>query len=163
MARGGHNAKSTAELKKAGTFQKFRHENRLEVVAKPVDNIPDPPDNFNAEHREEWVRCCEYVFKLGLLTDPDVYLIEIFVRRWFMWQRAMDEIDKRGILIETKKGIIKNPAINVANESERIVNQIAALFGFSPKSRMGIKAEKKTSEQKASILNLIKGGKIKID
>lgn len=113
-----------------------------------METIPDAPEYFDGRHRKEWAKCCKFVFELGILIEPDTYLIESFVVNWFIWKDAAAEVRRVGITIETEKGVIKNPAVNVMNEAARNVTQIAALFGFSPRARMSIKTEPKPPEDK---------------
>lgn len=139
----GNPPKPVKDLKAAGTLRADRHANRLESVANPAKAIPQPPAYFDERHRKEWSKCCKDIFALGVLTDPDSYLIEVFVTHWFIWLDAAADVRKNGIVIESKKGKVKNPAILIMNDAAKIVNQIAALFGFSPRARMGIKTEPK--------------------
>ena len=162
MRTGGENIKSTADHKKAGTFRKHRHEGRAETITKPLETLPEAPEYFDKRQREKWLSTCKKIQDMNILTDPDVDLIEVYVVYWFLWLDSAGEVRKKGVTFSDEGRIIKNPAVAIMNDAAKVISQLAALFGFSPRARMGIKAEKKTDSQKASILNLIKGGKVKV-
>lgn len=152
--------KSTAELKKAGALRKGRHENRMETQVDSVKEIPKPPSHLSKRHAEVWINVCEELFEMGAIASIDVYLLEAFVVHWVLWKDATKMVEK-GITIETKRGEVKNPAINVMNEAFKVFNQIADKFGMSTRARMGIKVVSNKKEKQASILDFIKGGSIK--
>jgi hypothetical protein len=56
--------------------------------------------------------------------------------------------------------ITKNPAFNIMQESGKVITQIGALIGYSPRARMGIKVQGNEKAKQASILDLIKGGAV---
>ena len=92
--------------------------------------------------------------ELGILAEQDTDAIEQYVCNWLMWEAAAAEVLKRGITFTDGDRIIKNPAFNVMQEAGKVVNQIGALFGFSPRARMGIKTqETKPEDPFAKFLN----------
>lgn len=141
MGSGGHNVKSASQLKKEGTYRKDRHSYRIEGGATVLNSIPDPPAHFDKRHREKWHDVCWKVYNLGILTEQDIDLIEQYVCNWLMWKDAAAEVAKTGITFSDGDRIIKNPAFSVMQETGKVVSQIGALFGFSPRARMGIKTE----------------------
>ena len=154
MASGGHNAKPSSQLKKDGTYRKDRHAARVEGVAKILEVIPKAPAHFDQKHREKWAQVCKKVYELGILAEQDTDAIEQYVCNWLMWEAAAAEVLKRGITFTDGDRIIKNPAFNVMQEAGKVVNQIGALFGFSPRARMGIKTqETKPEDPFAKFLN----------
>ena len=50
--RGGHNIKTTAEHKKAGTIEPSRHKNRMENHIEPTEIPAKRPEYFYHKHRE---------------------------------------------------------------------------------------------------------------
>lgn len=134
-------AKPTKDLKTQGTYRKDRHANRVEGVLKPVGSIPDAPKYFDKKHQEKWAEVCKNLFELTLLKSVDFDLIEKYVQNWFISQEAWQQIAKEGLTIETARGAVKNPAINVMNEAQKVVIQIGSLFAFNPQARMRIKTE----------------------
>lgn len=147
MGKGSHDAKPIGDLKKQGTYRKDRHGNRLEGAIKTVETPPEPPSHFGERHRNTWARVCREVFELGILAKPDVYILEMFVSYWLLWQDAQAEVQKSGVTIvdEDSGKLIKNPAVSVMADAAKTVKEIAGLIGFSPRARMGIKTEAKES------------------
>lgn len=159
MRTGGENIKSTADHKKAGTFRKDRHANRAETITKPLETLPDAPEYFDKRHIKKWQETCKRMLDLSVLADQDQDLIEVYVCHWFLWVDSSADVRKRGVTYNDEGRIIKNPAVTIMNESAKVVNQMGALFGFSPRARMGIKVAPKDEHKKqASILDFIKGG-----
>lgn len=156
--------KPKKDLKKAGTYRKDRHENRVEDVVKPVDSTLPPPAYFTGKHLEKWIEVCEKVRGNGVLCVQDSDAIECYVRYWFILDDAITDASENGYSKETEKGYQKNPAVSVMNDAIKIVNQIGDKLGLNPRARMGIKTEKKSEgkEKTASILDHIKGGKLKV-
>lgn len=150
MRTGGENVKSVKEHKAKGNYRPSRHEGRLETKVNVLSTVPEPPAHFDQRHRNLWQTCCKEVFDLGVLVEPDVHLIEVFVCSWFLWQDAIKDVQVNGytVTIEVEKGVkqVPNPAIRVMNDSSKLINQIADKFGFSPRSRMGIKTQEKPPE-----------------
>jgi P27 family predicted phage terminase small subunit len=145
MSLGGHNIKSVKDHKNKGNYRPSRHDGRLENGAKVLNEPPPPPKTFDKRHKDLWQTTCKQVFDLGVLVEPDIYLIETFVIHWFLWQDAVKSIQDEGytIMVEGEKGMrqISNPALRVMNESVKIFSQIADKFGFSPRARMSIKTQ----------------------
>lgn len=158
MGSGGHNIKSVKDHKDKGNHRPSRHANRLESIASVIKSAPKPPAYFDKRHVKLWETTCKHVFDLGVLSEPDTQLIEVYVRHFILWQDASADVSENGFMItvETAKGIaqVRNPAIAVMNESARLINQIADKFGFSPRARMGIKTEPPEEEDPlANLLN----------
>ena len=144
--RGGHNVKSAADLKRSGTFRKDRHGNRVESAAKPMQYLPEAPPHFDKRHVSAWNTVCGNVKALGILTEQDLSLMEVYVVFVLIWQDAAAEVQKRGITFTDGDRVIKNPAFVIMTEAAKMTNQIGAQFGFSPKSRMSIKTEPQEPE-----------------
>ncbi len=158
MKTGGENIKSAKEHKAKGNYRPSRHAGRLENAVKVVASPPKPPKHFDKRHKDLWETCCQDVFNLGVLVEPDVHLIEMFVSNWFLWQDAIKSVQDEGYTITVEAGEfmrqIPNPAIRIMTESSKVCNQIADKFGFSPRARMGIKTQERPPEDPfAAFLN----------
>lgn len=155
MGSGGQNVKSTAEHKAKGNFRPSRHANRAEHAAKVVETIPKPPDNFDKRHKDKWSEVCGRVFDLGALTESDLDALALYVKQWFVASDAWDDIQSGGITLTSDKGhVYANPAVKIYNEASEKVLKIGDKFGFTPKSRMGLKVEPKAPEDPmAAFLN----------
>ncbi len=147
MGTGGHNIKAAKEHKAKGNYRPSRHAGRLEQAGKVVDTAPEPPEYFDKRHRDLWATCCKQVFDLGVLVEPDVHLLELFVCSFLLWQDAVKDVHEKGYTVTVEAGDfvkeVPNPAIRIMNDNSKLVNQIADKFGMSPRARMGIKTQEK--------------------
>ena len=132
-------AKSKDEHKAVGNFRPSRHENRIQEVSKVVESIPKAPKHFDKRHAEKWVEVCKNLFDLTILKTVDLDLVEKYVVNWFVSHDAWLQIQKEGFTQDGKR----HPAINVMNDAQKVVITVGSLFGFNPRSRMGIKTEEK--------------------
>lgn len=160
--RGGHLIKSAEDHKKSGTYKPSRHANRVQEMEKPLEIVPNPPEDFDKRHSDKWSEVCKNLQKLRILFDQDLDVVEIYVRNWFIWIDASKEVSATGITFVDENGkVSKNPAFGVMQEAGKVVTQIGALIGYSPRARMGIKVQDNSKAKTASILDLIKGGNAK--
>lgn len=143
-------------------MRKDRHENRLEGSVATVKSVPKPPPNFDKRHKDMWERVCKDALNLGVLTEQDVYQVEMFVTNWFLWQDAVADIKKRGatVSVPTAYGskMSPNPSLTVMNDSARVCQNIADKFGFSPRARMGIRSSERRDQKakRESILDVVR-------
>lgn len=162
--RGGHNVKPTNEHQKTGTFRPDRHGNRVDSQTPGIETKPPPPAHFDARHVSEWDKVCGHVVDMGVMAAPDVYLLEIYVSNWFIWQDAAMEVRQKGSTIQNDEGrTVKNPAVLVMAEAWKVLSVVSGLFGFSPRGRMGLKQIPKESglQKQSDILNFVKAGALK--
>lgn len=147
--RGGHNKKSTRELKENGTYQATYHANRLETVIKTEKRI-SPPPNLPPRVLAKWTWVCDKIAANDMLTDADRDAILIYAENWVLYEDCADDVRKNGtyLWIETSAGKkpITNPAFRHMKDCETIVKQIWDQFGFTPRARMGLKVAEKPPE-----------------
>lgn len=154
--------KSADEHKKSGTYKPSRHANRVQEFEKPLETVPNPPADFDQRHSKKWEEVCKNLHNLRILFDQDLDVIEVYVRNWFIWVDASNEVSSAGITFVDENGrVSKNPAFVVMQDAGRVITQIGALIGYSPRARMGIKVTDTTKEKAATILDFIKGGQNK--
>ena len=159
--RGIHLAKSVEDHKKNGTYKPSRHANRAETLVKPLETLPNPPAHFTGRHSEKWSEVCQNIKDIGILGKNDLDLIEVYVSNWFIWVDATAEVASTGITFVDENGkVTKNPAFAIMQESGKVVTQIGALIGYSPRARMGIKVNTGDTAKKKSILDVMKGGSL---
>lgn len=148
MARGGQNVKPTKELKANGTFRPAYHANRVDVPV--LDGIPPAPKLFDAAHRKKWDEVCGKLHKYGLLTKNDLDAVAVFVQTWEMAAESLADIQKNGMTlwIESAGGSkpVTNPAFRQYMECQKLLKPLFEQFGFTPRSRMGLKVEKPATE-----------------
>lgn len=154
--------KSKSEHLKAGSYRKSRHDNTLDGIAKPIETMPEPPAYFDVRHRKEWEKCCNELLVLGVLATADADVIELYCTNRVSFVDAAKDVMKNGIILEDEEGgRYKNPALLVRQQAEKVILNIASVFGFTPRARMGIKTTTPQKDKQASILDFIKGGQNK--
>jgi len=151
MRTGGQNIKSTQEHKEKGNYRPSRHKERVDNKVEVLDSIPKAPEYFDKRHRDKWESTCKKVFKMGILAEADLDLLEVYVLHWFIHQDAAKDI----ILNKSKDNEgKKNPSVLIAQDSARMINQIGDKFGMNSRARMGIKTqETKPEDPFAKFLN----------
>ncbi len=151
MRTGGQNIKSTQEHKEKGNYRPSRHKERVDNKVEVLDSIPKAPEYFDKRHRDKWESTCKKVFKMGILAEADLDLLEVYVLHWFIHQDAAKDI----ILNKSKDNEgKKNPSVLIAQDSARMINQIGDKFGMNSRARMGIKVEpQKPEDPFAKFLN----------
>lgn len=147
--RGGHNAKSTKQHIKDGTYQPVRHAGRLSVPAP--DKIPDPPAHFDERHAEKWRSVCQHLLDAEILADQDTDAIEAYVENWFIAADAVQDIRENGATLwaETAQGKkpITNPSFRVYQDCMKVLKSLFDQFGFTPRARMGMKVSPKDAQK----------------
>lgn len=110
---GGHNRKTTAQLKAEGTFDTSRHRNRVDIACK--NEYPEMPSSLNQDGKELWQKVCdvlpkEVVTRLdgdSLRTYCECYQLYRKVYPMYLadpldkelrlaWQGAIDRLDRLG-------------------------------------------------------------------
>lgn len=151
MNQGGKNAKSSAELKRNGTFRKDRHGDR---VAVPIlESIPDAPQSFDNAHKKEWQKVCKRLAKDGLLTDQDLGAVELMVKLTVLVDGIHADLLTEGVMIETKTTKKPNPKAQLYLQFNAQLMSMYSQFGQTPRSRMTVKvATKNEAEDPAAFL-----------
>ena len=161
MRTGGQNIKSVSEHKKDGTYRADRHGSRVENVVDKMEYKPKPPDNFDKRHCEKWDEVCARVSDANLLTSHDLDFLEIYVKNWFISKDAWAAVVKHGQIIKGERGPVKNPAISIMNEADKIITNIGNLFAGSPRSRQSLSVTPK-EEKKADPFTVFMSGSIPV-
>jgi len=107
---------------------------------KPEVTLPDPPEHFDEAERACWTENARILTDMGLLTDADHILLQIFVVTWLRWRRAVDELGGEYTVKSPKSGYpVMNPLLGVANQSAAQLIKIMGEIGFTPRSRARIR------------------------
>jgi P27 family predicted phage terminase small subunit len=83
----------------------------------------------------EWNRIVPELYKLGLLTNIDRTVLEIYCSQYSVYRRAIREIKDDLITTNIRNGDKANPAAAIAREAAKIIKAIAVEFGLTPSSR----------------------------
>jgi P27 family predicted phage terminase small subunit len=106
---------------------------------EPQPAVGDPryPGMLSREAKAEWRRLIK-ALPAGLLTPADRQVMSVAAQAWYRWYLATVAVNETGILIEGERGLVKNPAIQVARDAEQTLRQCWAELGLSPAARQRI-------------------------
>ncbi|KPK71857.1 MAG: hypothetical protein AMJ84_05415 [Acidithiobacillales bacterium SM23_46] len=149
MAKRGPKPMPTKILKLRGSNRAGRRKGGVNV---PL-NRPRIPRWLTGEARREWQRTAPLLARLGLLTQIDRTMLAIYCQAFADWRQAdrflQDMIaGGSGVVVVTKKGnVVQNPALAVRNQAVERLRKIAAEFGMSPASRVGLETQPRATDQ----------------
>lgn len=140
----GRRPKDSALHKEDGTYNVTRHAPRL--VLPTVDKDPPPPTGFDNEHLTAWKWICERCRASGNLTAADPVAMEVFCKALITSRREYEAIKKEGSVIETARGVVKNPRWNIYDSAIMVLRQMFDQFGLTPLARMRLKTVESPDE-----------------
>jgi P27 family predicted phage terminase small subunit len=89
---------------------------------------------------------------LGLLTDVDVEMLELYCQAYGYWREASAYVNRYGMVMKGDNGYYQSPYLSIANKQAAIMAKIAAEFGFTPSSRTGLEVPQKGDDDPMSLL-----------
>lgn len=107
--------------------------------------------------RAEWRRIVPGLAKLGLATIADREALAAYCEACSRLKEATKQIKKYGLIVDgATGGLVKNPAVDVANTATSAIIRLAAEFGFTPAGRTKVHAKK--PEKLTDLERFMKGG-----
>jgi P27 family predicted phage terminase small subunit len=112
--------------------------------AQPPRDLPEAPDHLTGEASAEWDRCCDALYKSGLLTSIDRAILVCYVDAWARLDRAerilraeaLKDPISGGLTVVTKTGrVIQHPVVGVARRAAHDVARFATELGMTPSAR----------------------------
>ena len=136
----GRRPKPTA-LKKLAGNPGGRPLNENEPKFSNITNV-EPPEWLGDLAVDMWHTVMPELLANKVLTVPDLHNVEAFCMSYQRWRQAEEEVNKHGIIIETKQGDgKKNPAFTIINEAKTQMMKYGALLGLDPSSRTRLRGE----------------------
>ncbi len=71
----------------------------------------------------------------GLLTPVDRQVMTTACETWARWVAATQQVTKLGVLVAGDRGLVKNPAVQIARDAEATLARCWAELGLSPAAR----------------------------
>jgi P27 family predicted phage terminase small subunit len=112
--------------------------NSVEAPAGPVA----APSYLDAYGLEGWNQISAAATRLGLSSPVDSDTMAVYAEAFSRWRHASNEARGKTTVL-TSRGITTNPAIGVAERSERVMVTILSLFGLNPSDRGRLRASEK--------------------
>ncbi len=139
MAKRGRKAKPTA-LKLVQGMAGNRPVNKREPKPPTVYN-PRPPAEFTRIEKAKWREVSKKLAASRVLTEMDLDALEIYVRNWVAMHEALNDLNRRGKLLQTRTGgVMWNPSWSQYKHSEQVCRSVQAEFGMTPSTRTGVVA-----------------------
>jgi P27 family predicted phage terminase small subunit len=118
----------------------------------PERGAPPAPAHLTDKQREAWGRFAAQLDELGTITVADGTALEGLVYAYTQLVAAQAEIEARGITVEFRtarggRSIRQNPAVQIAADAERRLQQWLAKFGLSPADRSRVTAAPKPDKK----------------
>ena len=134
--RGGRKPKPVSLKIAEGVRQDRVPVGALEVAS----GTPVPPCTLTPYELEGWTLFLEDVQRLRLLNPTDRHNAYLYAGAWGRARAARDEINARGLLIDSPHGTKPNPAINILAVAERFMASTLATYGLNPSDRSKLRA-----------------------
>jgi P27 family predicted phage terminase small subunit len=109
--------------------------------------MPDMPDHLCPDGQAEWIRICDGLHHMGVLTEVDQAALGAYCTSYALWVQAWRAIKHMqgegkigaGLMIKTSNGtLVQNPLVGIANKSSLNMVKFAAEFGMTPAARAKI-------------------------
>ena len=153
-----------------------RRQSREEGLEVPVGRPPCPVW-FSLEAKREWRRVVPSLESLGLLALVDRAQLANYCEAWSEWVKYQADLVRYGAVLPVTRGtgdkavttLEISPYVKLAGEARDRMSRAAAMFGFSPVARIGLKtatgdkpvkraAAPKSFEDTRAILRVLEGG-----
>lgn len=105
------------------------------AAAATRPGAPKMPPGLSDEEKREWKRVVPPLVELGIITPMDQRALRDYVRCSVRLEEAERDVGERGILIQGERGMVKNPALQVAREYRSALVKWCQLFGMTPDAR----------------------------
>jgi P27 family predicted phage terminase small subunit len=121
---------------------------------KPDNIKPDMPSDLSKEAQNEWIRICEDLDKMGLLSRADSLIIVCLSQAEARRKRGEIEVAKSGEIITTVSGnVIQNPWLGVVNRAMDQIKAFSVELGLTPSARSRLHTtEKKPINRRERLL-----------
>lgn len=112
--------------------------NKREPKPDPKVGEPGPPEWLSDEAVEIWVRLAPDLAAKGVLTVWDLESFAVFCDACITYREAIADVRRTGILVKTRYGNTKNPALQIVRDQAQVIRGFAQEFGLTPSARSGI-------------------------
>jgi P27 family predicted phage terminase small subunit len=96
------------------------------------------PADLPKEARPYWRKLAPKLRRVGLLTELDVPALADLCLCLARARQAEDLVTSKGVLVAGDRGMVKNPAIQVARDYRAAAARLMARFGMTPSDRSGL-------------------------
>lgn len=131
-----------------GTDKPHRNERMNPHEPDAPTGIPPCPEHLGTEARAEWENICKLMAELGVLSPVYQRSLELYVRAYSNYRKAMDMVDKLGLSIvrRNKNGeteVVRNPFCTEAHKYHEECYRWLTEFGLTPSAKASVIGELK--------------------
>ena len=108
--------------------------------------IPPCPKHLNDEERKLWAEIGHELYEVGVLTNVDAGVFEVYVTSLDLMRRVKPEVEKALIYRGPNGGPIQNPYLAIYNKAKEHVMKAGAEIAASPASRSRVSVKKPKEE-----------------
>lgn len=151
--RSGRQRRPAALRKREGDRSKVGARKFVEQLAAEPRGIgmPQMSEHLSPEAARLW-RDVVAALPAGLLSGADCCLLEIFCCEWQTFREADRDIQRRGLLVRSRAGRIRNPSLAIRDQAARLMFTVGAAIGLSPASRARLIAPSTADADPLSLL-----------
>ncbi|MFF9554581.1 phage terminase small subunit P27 family [Streptomyces albus] len=99
---------------------------------------PEAPEWLSDEARAEWDRVVPELSRLDLLKENDRAALAAYCEAWAVFVEATVTVQREGLTIEAKQGVLAHPAVAIARNAGRELRTWASHFGLTPSTEQGL-------------------------
>lgn len=99
---------------------------------------PDAPDWLSPEAAAEWDRVLPELSRLDLVKESDRAALASYCEAWAVFVEATLTVQREGLTIEARQGVLAHPAVGIARAAGREVRSWAAHFGLTPSTEQAL-------------------------
>jgi P27 family predicted phage terminase small subunit len=99
---------------------------------------PEAPEWLSDEARAEWDRVLPGLSRLSLLKPEDRAGLAAYCEAWASFREATETVQREGLTIMAKQGMLPHPAVGMARAAGREVRAWAAHFGLTPSTEQAL-------------------------
>lgn len=108
---------------------------RTKRVPKAPSGVPTIPKDLPADARLHWRRIVPVLGRLGIVSPLDQVALADMCTVIERLQACERDIQERGVLVDGERGLVKNPACQLAREYRQSLQRWATEFGLTPAGR----------------------------
>ncbi|QDM27567.1 phage terminase small subunit P27 family [Tardiphaga sp. vice304] len=105
------------------------------VVAGTIYRTPSAPAWLSRLGKAEWKKVATILVERRHLTDADLGTLAAYADAVAQLAESTQIVNREGMVIETKAGLRKHPAISIQMNARNQIRQLAVELGLTPVSR----------------------------
>lgn len=99
---------------------------------------PEAPEWLSDEAAAEWDRVMPELSRLDIVKESDRAALAAYCEAWATFVEATARVQREGLTIEAKQGVLAHPAVAIARNAGREMRSWAAHFGLTPSTEQAL-------------------------